>query len=207
MDGRRKDAAEAISIAVVNEVVDLLTHDYTLQPANRALQPKDIAILVRTNSQARDYQAALRAAGVPSVLNSTESVFASQEAFDLHILLQAVANPGDSGLLKQALTLSWFDLDGQALYQLINNETALDVWMSRFLSYYQDWQKTGLMAMMQHLLAQEKIRPSLSKTVMAERQLTNLHHLIELVQQAAVDEHLGINKTLDWLRTAITKCK
>ena len=40
---------------------------------------------------------------------------------------------------------------------------------------------------------------------MAERQLTNLHHLIELVQQAAVDEHLGINKTLDWLRTAITK--
>jgi len=61
------------------------------------------------------------------------------------------------------------------------------------------------MAMMQHLLAQEKIRPSLSKNVLAERQLTNLHHLIELVQQAAVDEHLGINKTLDWLRTAITK--
>ena len=62
-------------------------------------------------------------------------------------------------------------------YQLINNETALDGWMSRFLSYYQDWQQTGLMAMMQHLLAQEKIRASVSKTVMAERQLTNLHHL------------------------------
>jgi len=77
--------------------------------------------------------------------------------------------------------------------------------MSRFLGYYQDWQQTGLMAMMQHLLTQEKIRPHLSKTVMAERQLTNLHHLIELVQQAAVDEHLGINKTLDWLRTAIVK--
>ncbi len=55
----RKDAAEAISIAVVNEVADLLTNDYRLQPVNRALQPKDIAILVRTNSQARDYQAAL----------------------------------------------------------------------------------------------------------------------------------------------------
>ena len=201
----RKDAAEAISIAVVNEVVDLLTNDYRLQPANRALQPKDIAILVRTNSQARDYQAALRSAGVPSVINSTESVFASQEAADLYMLLQAVASPGDIGLLKQALTLNWFDLDGQTFYQLINNETAIDSWMSRFLSYYQDWQQTGLMAMMQRLLAQEKIRASLSKTLMAERQLTNLYHLIELVQQAAVDEHLGINKTLDWLRTAITK--
>jgi exodeoxyribonuclease V beta subunit len=198
-------ASEAISYAVINEIVALLTHEYMLQPANRALQPRDIAILVRTNAQARNYQAALRVAGVPSVLNNTESVFASQEALDLHVLLQAVANPGDSGLLKQALTLSGFALDGQALYQLINNETALDVWMSRFSSYYQDWQKAGLMAMMQRLLAQEKIRTNLSKNVSAERQLTNLHHLIELVQQTAVDEHLGINKTLDWLRTAITK--
>jgi len=62
-----------------------------------------------------------------------------------------------------------------------------------------------LMAMMLHLLTQEKIRAGVSKTLMAERQLTNLHHLIELVQQAAVDEHLGINKTLDWLRSAIAK--
>ena len=201
----RKEAAEAIRIAVVNEVVDLLTNDYTLQPDNRALQPKDIAILVRTNSQARDYQAALRNAGVPSVINSTESVFAAQEAADLYMLLQAIASPGDIGLLKQALTLNWFDLDGQTFYQLINNETAIDSWMSRFLSYYQDWQQTGLLAMMQRLLAQEKIRTSVSKTPMAERQLTNLYHLIELVQQAAVDEHLGINKTLDWLRTAIIK--
>jgi exodeoxyribonuclease V beta subunit len=198
-------AAEGIRIGVVNEVVDLLTGDYTLQPMSRALQPKDIAILVRTNTQARDYQAALRLAGVPSVLNSTESVFASQEAADLYSLLQAVAHPGDSGLLKQALTLDWFDLDGQALHQLINNETVLDGWMSRFLGYFQDWQQTGLMAMMQHLLSQEKIRANVSKTLMAERQLTNLHHLIELVQQAAVDEHLGINKTLDWLRSAMAK--
>lgn len=198
-------AAEEIRMAVVNEVVELLMRDYRLQPIGTMLQPRDIAILVRTNTQARDYQAALRAAGVPSVLNNTESVFASQEAVDLYALLLAVASPGDSGLLKQALTLSWFALDGQALYQLINDETALDARMLRFLGYYQDWQKSGLMAMMQHLLAQEKIRPNLSKNTIAERQLTNLHHLIELVQQAAVDEHLGINKTLDWLRNAIAK--
>jgi exodeoxyribonuclease V beta subunit len=198
-------AAEEIRIAVVNEIVELLTRNYELQPANRLLQPKDIAILVRTNTQARDYQAALRLAGVPSVLNSTESVFASQEAVDLYSLLQAVAHPGDSGLLKQALTLNWFDLDGQTLYQLVTDEIELDAWMSRFLGYFQDWQQTGLMAMMQHLLRQEKIRANMSKTLMAERQLTNLHHLIELVQQAAVDEHLGINKTLDWLRSVIAK--
>jgi exodeoxyribonuclease V beta subunit len=198
-------AGEEIRIAVANEVIELLNGDYTLQPMNRHLRPKDIAILVRNNSQARDYQAALRLVGVPSVLNSTESVFASQEAADLYSLLQAVAHPGESALLKQALMLDWFDLDGQTLYQLSNNETELDAWTSRFLDYFQNWQQSGLMAMMQHLLRQEKIRAGISKTLMAERQLTNLYHLIELVQQAAVDEHLGINKTLDWLGNAIVK--
>ncbi|MGZ5029532.1 MAG: UvrD-helicase domain-containing protein [Methylobacter sp.] len=198
-------AGEEIRIAIVNEVIELLNGDYSLQPMNRHLRPKDIAILVRNNSQARDYQAALRLVGVPSVLNSTESVFASQEATDLYSLLQAVAHPGESTLLKQALALDWFDLDGQTLYQLINNETELDAWTSRFLDYFQNWQQSGLMAMMQHLLRHEKIRAGISRTLMAERQLTNLYHLIELVQQAAVDEHLGINKTLDWLGNAIVK--
>ncbi len=198
-------AAEQISDAVINEVVALLADDYRLQPADRPLLAKDIAILVRTNAQARDYQAALRAAGVPSVLNNTESVFKAEEAADLYILLMAVANPGDSGLLKQALTLNCFALDGAALYQIINDELALDAWLSRFAAYYQLWQKAGLMAMMQQLLAQEAIRPALAKGSLAERRLTNIHQLIELLQQAAVDEHLGINKTLDWLRTAMTQ--
>ena len=139
---------------------------------------------------------------MPSVINGTRSVFASQEAAR-SASCTGRSSPGDIGLLKPALTLNWFDLDGQAFYQLINTETAIDSWMSRFLSYYQDWQQTGLMAMMQRLLAQKEWQ--ISKTPMAERQLTNLYHLIELVQQAAVDEHLAINKTLDWLRTAITK--
>jgi exodeoxyribonuclease V beta subunit len=198
-------AADGIRTAIVKEIVDLLTSDYTLQPEKCVVQAKDIAILVRTNSQARDYQSALRSSGVPSVLNSTESVFSSQEADDLYHLLQAIAHPGDSGLLKQALILDWFDLDGQALYRLINNEVELDTWMSQFLGYFQNWQKSGLMVMLQHLLSEQKIKVHLSKTLMAERRLTNLHQLIELVQQAAIDEHLGINKTLDWLRTALAK--
>ncbi len=204
-------AAEAISIAVINEVVQLLNGDFTLTrkqdgtDTTRKLKPQDIAILVRTNQQAQDYQAGLRAAGVPSVLNSTTSVFAAQEAADLYTVLQAVAHPGDAAWLKEMLVLDWFGLDGQALYQTINNETELDAWMSRFLGYFQDWQQAGLMTMMQHLLAQENVRGYLAATGLAERRLTNLHHAVELVQQAAVDGHLGINKTLDWLHGAITK--
>jgi exodeoxyribonuclease V beta subunit len=203
-------AEQEIRLAVCNEIVSLLnlplqlnTHKPDKQPEQQAIQPQDIAILVRSNRQAQAYQIALREVGVPAVLNSVESIFTSTEAADLYTLLQAVANPSDSGLLKQALTLSWFALDGQGLYALLNNETELDNWMARFLNYYQEWQKLGLMAMMQKLLTQEKIRQHLANTASVERQLTNIYHAIELTHQAAMNDHLGINKTLDWLHAAM----
>lgn len=202
----KSHAEQEFRVAVCNEIVSLL-QSHRLQPDNQPVQAQDIAILVRSNQQAQDYQIALREVSVPAVLNSIESIFASHEAVELHRVLNAVANPGDISLLKQALTLSWFDLNLPSLSVLFNDENALDEWTTRFSGYYQDWQKSGLMAMMQKLLSQEKIRLKLANTVRVERQLTNIYHLIELVHQAAINEHLGINKTLDWLQTAIHKAK
>jgi exodeoxyribonuclease V beta subunit len=198
-------ASNEIRLAVVNEVLALLTKHYRLQPQNRILQPQDIAILVRSNAQAREYQNALREAKIPSVINSTESVFNSSEARHLYDLLQAVANTSDNTLLKQALSLDWFGLNGQQLYQLIHDENRLQTYTTRFLDYYTQWQKSGLMAMLQTLLNKENIRVNIALSTIAERQLTNLNHLTELLQQAALDEHLGIHKTIEYLAQAITK--
>ncbi len=201
-------AGVEIQSAVIMEILELLhtSRGAEIVRGNQSkhLRPGDIAILVRSNKQAREYQDALRIVGIPSVLNSTESVFASDEAVDLLILMRAVANPGDLNSVKQALTLSWFKLDGQGFYQTISDENALDLWVSRFQDYYQLWNGVGLMAMMHHLLAQEKIRQNISEMDRAERRLTNLHHLIELVQQNAVDLRLGIHKTIEWLGMAIS---
>lgn len=207
----RSDAATAIRIAVANEIIELLNGDYALQfqpdTKSRKLQPQDIAILVRANKHAREYQETLRLAGVPSVLNSTESVFASEEAGHLYTLLQAIAHPGDFSLLGQALALGWFGYDGQLLYQTLNNESEMDNILARFLGYYQTWQQAGVMTMMQALLRHEKVATVLSKSMLAERRLTNLQHMLELLQQAVIDECLGIHKTLNWLKAAITKAQ
>jgi len=200
-------AGATLQTAISHEVVRLLTGTTQLQikDQSRLLKPADIAILVRTNNHAKQYQDCLKELGVPAVLNSSESVFNSQEARDLHLLMQALAHPGDMRLLKQALTLPWFALDGQSLYQLFNDEVKLGAWLNRFQDYHLLWQKNGYMTMMLRLFSQEKVRIHIAKTQQAERQITNLHHLLELIQQASLDEHLGIHKTLSWLETEMTE--
>jgi exodeoxyribonuclease V beta subunit len=198
-------AGLAICAAVVVEIVTLLSQSYRVRPLDCCVQPKDIAILVRSNRQARDYQAALRTVNIPSVLNSMESVFSSQEALDLYTLLRAIAEPGDGALFKQAMTLNWFALDGQGFYRFINNEVAVDDGMARFFNYHQVWQKSGLLAMMQQVMVQENIKANLSSTPLSERQITNIQHVLELLQHIAVDRRLSINKTVDSLHTAINQ--
>lgn len=200
-------AANEIKIATVNEILALLSPAFNIQIAEQktSVLPKDIAILVRTNPQAKDYQQALNEVGIAAVINSKESVFSSTEALDLFTLLQAIAQPANNNLLKQALTLNWFNLNGQQLYQALNDELIMDGWLSRFLDYQQIWHKNGFMVMMQQVVRNEKILPHLSLLKLAERRITNLQHCLELVQQAAIDEHLGVNKTLDWLHNSITQ--
>lgn len=198
-------AAIEIRNAVVNEIVSLLNEDFKIirDKTTSRVKPHHIAILVRTNNQAHEYQQALQKAGVPAVLNSIESVYSSEQAYELYQVLQAVANPANEKLLKQALSLDWFGLDGQQFYRLMNNETELDAWSSSFQDYHLDWQNKGLMVMMHTLLTQEQVFKNLSASPIAERVLTNLHHLIELLQQEAEQQHFGIHKTLAYLAQAI----
>ena len=105
--------------------------------------------------------------------------------------------------MKRALALDWFGLDGQTLYRTLHDDAGLDAWMSRLTGYYQDWQNQGLLTMMLRLLTRENVSGRLAQDRAAERRLSNLYHLLELLQQTAMDEHLGVNKTLDWLRSAI----
>lgn len=195
----RKDADRQIRAAVAHEIAALLSGACYLQPDGERLLAQQIAVLVRTNKQAEEYQQVLREAGIASVLHNSQSVLLSSEAEDLFKVLQAVAHPDDSNLLKQALMLDWFGLDGQALFRLINDEEAWDQRVTQFLGYHQRWQKSGLMAMMRGLLATENVSVTLAQGSLAERRLANLQHLLELLQQAAIEGHLNMTQTLDWL--------
>ena len=198
-------ARDEINISIINEVLDLLNLDFKIQ--NQPIQANDIAILVRSNRQAEEFQQAFNSAGITAIINSKKSVFSSNEARHLYTVLQAAADPTNNRLLKQALTVDWFHMDGQQLFTALNNEKIMDGWLSRFLDYQLLWQTHGLMTMMQQLFDNEKVHTHLCGFPYAERRMTNLQHCIELVQQAAIDQHIGLYKTLDWLRQQLTKPK
>ncbi len=194
-------AATQIQAAVVNEIVSLLNDDFCIN--SERVQPKNIAVLVRTNAQAHEYQIALNQAGVPAVLNNTESVYSSAQAIELYTVLQAVADPSHEGLIKHALSSDWFGLNGQQFYQLLNDEAALEQWAIRLQHYQQRWQHYGMMTMMHELLAQEQVWKILSRLPQAERLLTNIQHLIELLQHVEQEHQFSPHKTLAYLAHAI----
>jgi exodeoxyribonuclease V beta subunit len=77
--------------AVKAEIVRLLAGDTHI--GAEPVQPNDIAVLTRTNEQARTIQEVLREAGVPAVISRADNVLESEEAGELHALLRAVAEP------------------------------------------------------------------------------------------------------------------
>lgn len=196
------DASLAMRRYVVGEIVTLFQGSIRCrsEKEEKELQPGDIAILVRKNSQAEEYREALAEAGIPAVLSSRLSVYGTEECVRLHLLLKALASPGDIELLKQAMSLPWFGLNGHELHAIGADGRLLARYQLRFQGYANTWQSQGILVMMQHLLAGEQVIANLAGTPRAERSIANIFHLLEVLQQSESDLLYGPLQLLQWLR-------
>ncbi|MBY0465027.1 MAG: UvrD-helicase domain-containing protein, partial [Burkholderiales bacterium] len=122
-------------------------------PAFTRLRPADVAILVRTGSEARAVRRALQRRGVASVyLSDRESVFQSTEAADLLHWLQAVAHPRDARLVRAGLATRLVGLDLAELATLAQDDDVLDARMSQLDALRTEWQQRGVQAMLRQTL-------------------------------------------------------
>ncbi len=166
--------------------------------ALRAVQPRDIAILVNTAQEARDVRQALNRHGVRSIyLSDKDSVFQSAAAGELLRWLAACADPDDDRPLRAALGSAMLALDWAELDRLNHDELQWEACVIRFRRYQQIWRRQGVLPMLRHLLHDFDV-PQRLLADGDERTLTDLLHLAELLQQASVQLD-GEHALIRWL--------
>ncbi|MFA7384108.1 MAG: exodeoxyribonuclease V subunit beta [Desulfurivibrionaceae bacterium] len=166
----------------------------------RAVRAGDIAVLVRTNSQAAEIQGALRGRGINGVLQSKASVWTSPEAQECLRLLAAVAEPGNEQLLRKAMATVMFGFVASDLDRLNRAEAELHTLMARFVSWQEVWRKNGVMRMLMAAWQEYGVTGRLLLLEDGERRLTNLRHLAELLQEAESRNHFSPEMLVDWCR-------
>ncbi len=163
------------------------------------LNPRDMAVLVRTNREARMVRDALRRALIPCVLYSDENVFFSGEALEMDMLLAALAEPHREALVRTALMTRIFGLDAVALDALAADEAAWEGWIERFRAWRDTWAGAGFTPMIRSLLDREGVRPRLLGCEGGERALTNVLHIAEILGRAEAADRLGMQGLRKWL--------
>ncbi|MDP9004560.1 MAG: exodeoxyribonuclease V subunit beta, partial [Verrucomicrobiota bacterium] len=167
---------------------------------DRPLRHSDMAVLVRKHSQAERVQAALRARGIRSVVQSDQNVFASPEAQELQTFLEGVIDPRRDPLLKAALATTLLGFDAAKLFALDRDDQERQAWLDRFSEWRQLWTNGCFTAMFRHLLVSQEVRSRLVQLPAGERRLTNYLHLAELLHEAESTRGLTPDGICSWIR-------
>jgi len=189
----------------------------TAGPAGRALAPKDLAVLVRTNRRALAVQRALHDAGVPAVIQRGGSVFETEEAEAVTRLLAAMLRPNSQ---RDAVAAAATPLFGRSASELAAQLAALDddaatppqagehapaggrweAWVAALTRWGELWQRRGILAAVQTALVEDGVAARLLAADDGDRRLTNVRHLLELLHEEEAVRHAAGHTLLEWLR-------
>jgi len=188
MPAYRKEMAEVTA----SEIVRLLnlankgSTGFKSSDSFQALQPADIAILVRTGKEAKVMRNALTARQLRSVyLSEGDSIYQTGAAGDLLIWLKAMAEPRNERKVRAALSTATLGWPYQALHHLTQDEPSWEQQLERFIGYQQRWQQDGILPTLRQMISDYGLHTQLTLANEGERCLTNLLHLSELLQQAS----------------------
>ena len=191
----KQDYLTQMALTCANQINRLL---HAAQQGNNYIESSDgcqkpitagsIAVLVRTGREAARVKQTLAEQGIKSVyLSNRDSVFDTPQAVDLYRILAAVLTPTDDRLLRAALSTALFNYSAMALNALFENESAWESKIAQFVAYQALWQKQGVLVMIRELLLKQGISARLLSELTGERELTDLLHLAELLQQASFE--------------------
>ena len=205
--GSKKKSGPQLAADCASGVYDLLVpgraqlreKKSSAEAVHRPLQPADIAVLVATHDEALDIQQALAERGIASASITRRSVFASDEATELHILLDALAD-FDEARLRGAMTTRLFGATANNLAAYSAEPHRWSAQLEIFAELRRVWGVRGVAAML--ALVFENHASALLHSPRGERRMTNWLQLAELAQTAS-SECVGLRGLVDWLASRI----
>jgi exodeoxyribonuclease V beta subunit len=162
------------------------------------LEPRHIAVLVRTKMQGRKVKDVLARYGIGSVDLTDRSVFDTLEAEEMQRILRSIAEPARSGLVRAALSTVLMGKGSMELAVINSDEAEFNRVTERMNQYRLLWLQYGFGTMWRKLMASENIIERLLPRAGGERTITNLMHLMELMTTAE-EKHRGIESFMRWL--------
>ncbi|HOD25414.1 MAG TPA: UvrD-helicase domain-containing protein, partial [Polyangiaceae bacterium] len=186
----------------------------TGEDKTRCVEPSDIAVLTRTGKEANAIQQALGTAGVPAVLMGADSVFASVEAFELLLWLEALDKAGHERAARAAATTHLFGRNAGLLAGIEAERPealeAWEAWMERLHRWRKRFENHGLLSTLRYALQDdlvavdgEILQDATARLLMrpdGQRRLTNVWHVAELMHGVEVTERRSLTGLIDWLK-------
>jgi exodeoxyribonuclease V beta subunit len=173
----------------------LLTSGATFD--GRPLEARDIAVIVESHKDARACYRALGDAGIPAVYTGDSDIFNSDAAEDWLTLLEAFDQPHRSGMVRAAAATMFFGKTADALVE--GGDALTDDIAETLREWAGHARERGVAAIFE--AAQLN---GMSDRVLSwqggERQMTDLAHMTQLLQEAAHREHFSLPALRDWLR-------
>ncbi|WP_167580780.1 UvrD-helicase domain-containing protein [Kineococcus rubinsiae] len=194
----------AVAEDVAAQVTSVLAEGLEVRPRTggaRPLAAGDVAVLVRTSSQAVLVQEALQRRGVPCVLSRGPSVFTTPAAREWVVLLEALEQPHRVQRVRRLALSSFVGTTAAALDAAGDGATDdLSAELRQWARVLSERGVAGLFAVAgeQHALARRLLGRS-----GGERLLTDLRHVAETLHAEAVAAGLGLASLLSWLRTRV----
>jgi len=202
----RRDIAQGVAA----EIATLLSGSSTRledapdkEPRQRHLKPEDIAVLCRTNNEAKLLQRTLSERGVPSALQGDSSVFESEDAEEIERVLLCLSNPSDSRALRSMLCSMYGGLDADALLRLESDDERWDEHRARVHDLSALLSERGFARAMRAWARAYDVERTLLRRPDGPRRITNLWHLLELLSEVATHQRLqalGVLRALRLMR-------
>lgn len=191
----KEDELTLLCATAVAVIADLLAHA-TLH--GEPLRPSDIAVLTRSNDEALRMNRALAVAGLPAALLSKDGVFDSEAAGMLQTVLRALAEPGDPRLFRAALATPLLGFDAAAIDAFDRDAQRSTRTIDDFDRAAALWRSRGPLPALLPFARQAASR--WLGEIGGARRLTDLLHLLELLQ-AEAPQHHGPAELLRWFAT------